>query len=306
MLTNFKWIGKQVISCLSRFKMNAWKAAWIVAVSHGVASAALPVAVGNAALPSLAPLIKVVTPAVVNIAVLTKSAIEDNPLFRDPFFRRFFDVPEKREPQVSAGSGVIVDAARGYVLTNNHVIRNAQKILVTLKDRRQLEAKLVGTDPGTDIALLKIDAKDLTAVPIGDSDNLNVGDFVVAIGNPFGLGQTVTSGIVSALGRTGLNIEGFEDFIQTDASINPGNSGGALIDLERQFHRHQHRHHRPVRWQRRHRLRRADQHGETSHGSTSQKRRSAARTHRYGNTRRHTRSRQSAEHCDQLALCSRH
>jgi Do/DeqQ family serine protease len=181
--------------------------------------------------PSLAPLLKQVTPAVVNISVLTKSAIEDNPLFRDPFFRRFFDVPEKREPQVSAGSGVIVDAVKGYVLTNNHVIRNAQQILVTLKDRRQLEAKLIGTDPGTDIALLKIDAKDLTSVPIGDSDNLNVGDFVVAIGNPFGLGQTVTSGIVSALGRTGLNIEGYEDFIQTDASINPGNSGGALISL---------------------------------------------------------------------------
>ena len=200
-------------------------------VSHGIASAALPVAVGNAAIPSLAPLLKQVTPAVVNISVLTKSAIEDNPLFRDPFFRRFFDVPEKREPQVSAGSGVIVDAAKGYVLTNNHVIKNAQQILVTLKDRRQLEAKLIGTDPGTDIALLKIDAKDLTAVAIGDSDALNVGDFVVAIGNPFGLGQTVTSGIVSALGRTGLNIEGYEDFIQTDASINPGNSGGALIDL---------------------------------------------------------------------------
>ena len=231
MLTNFKQIGKRIFSRLSRLKINAWRAAWILAFSHGLASAALPVAVGNAPVPSLAPLLKEVTPAVVNISVLSKSAIEDNPLFRDPFFRRFFDVPEKREPQVSAGSGVIVDAAKGYVLTNNHVIKNAQQILVTLKDRRQLEAKLIGTDPGTDIALLKIDAKDLTAVPIGDSDNLNVGDFVVAIGNPFGLGQTVTSGIVSALGRTGLNIEGYEDFIQTDASINPGNSGGALIDL---------------------------------------------------------------------------
>ena len=231
MLTNFKGIGKRIIFCLSKLKINAWRGLWILAVSHGIASAALPVAVGNATLPSLAPLLKEVTPAVVNISVLTKSAIEDNPLFRDPFFRRFFDAPEKREPQISAGSGVIVDAAKGYVLTNNHVIKNAQQILVTLKDRRQLEAKLIGTDPGTDIALLKIDAKDLTAVPIGDSDNLNVGDFVVAIGNPFGLGQTVTSGIVSALGRTGLNIEGYEDFIQTDASINPGNSGGALIDL---------------------------------------------------------------------------
>ena len=231
MLTNFKSIGKRIIFGLFRLKNSTWRAAWILACSHGIASAALPVAVGNASVPSLAPLLKQVTPAVVNISVLTKSAIEDNPLFRDPFFRRFFDVPEKREPQVSAGSGVIVDAAKGYVLTNNHVIKNAQQILVTLKDRRQLEAKLIGTDPGTDIALLKIDAKDLTAVAIGDSDALNVGDFVVAIGNPFGLGQTVTSGIVSALGRTGLNIEGYEDFIQTDASINPGNSGGALIDL---------------------------------------------------------------------------
>ncbi len=237
MLTNFKSIGKRVIYCIFSLKNSAWRAAWILAlalghpVSHGIASAALPVAVSNTTMPSLAPLLKEVTPAVVNISVLSKSALEDNPLFRDPFFRRFFDVPETREPQVSAGSGVIVDALKGYVLTNNHVIKNAQQILVTLKDRRQLEAKLIGADPGTDIALLKIDAKDLTAVPIGDSDNLNVGDFVVAIGNPFGLGQTVTSGIVSALGRTGLNIEGYEDFIQTDASINPGNSGGALINL---------------------------------------------------------------------------
>ena len=231
MLTNFKTLGKRIIFGLSGLKINAWKSAWILGFSHALANAALPVAVGNTAMPSLAPLLKEVTPAVVNISVLSRSALEDNPLFRDPFFRRFFDVPEKREPQVSAGSGVIVDAVKGYVLTNNHVIRNAQQILVTLKDRRQFEAKLIGTDPGTDIALLKIEAKDLTAVPIGDSDILNVGDFVVAIGNPFGLGQTVTSGIVSALGRTGLNIEGYEDFIQTDASINPGNSGGALIDL---------------------------------------------------------------------------
>jgi len=132
---------------------------------------------------------------------------------------------------MSAGSGVIVDADNGYVLTNHHVVANGSKILVTLKDRRRLTAKLVGSDPGTDIALLKVDAKDLTAIEFGDSEALEVGDFVIAIGNPFGLGQTVTSGIVSALGRTGLNIEGFEDFIQTDASINPGNSGGALVTL---------------------------------------------------------------------------
>ena len=127
---------------------------------------------------------------------------------------------------------MIVDAANGYVVTNYHVIKDAQQVTVTLKDRRQFQAKLVGTDPGTDIALLKIEAKNLQALRLGDSDLLNVGDFVVAIGNPFGLGQTVTSGIVSALGRSGLDIEGYEDFIQTDASINPGNSGGALVNLK--------------------------------------------------------------------------
>ena len=165
-VTKFKSNGKQVIFLCLNLAKNAWRGAWILALSHGIASAARTVAVGNASARSLAPLLKEVTPAVVNISVLTKSAIEDNPLFRDPFFRRFFDAPEKREPQVSAGSGVIVDAAKGYLLTNNHLIRNPQKILLTLKDRRQLEAKLIGTD----IALLKIDAKDLSAVPIGDSD----------------------------------------------------------------------------------------------------------------------------------------
>ena len=149
MLTNFKSIGKRVIYCIINLKNNAWEAAWILAlalghpVSHGLASAALPVAVGNMPLPSLAPLIQEVTPAVVNISVLSKSSPEDNPPFRDPFFPRFFNVPENRAPQVSAGSGVIVDAVKGHVLTNNHVIKNAQQILVTLKDRRQLEAKLL-------------------------------------------------------------------------------------------------------------------------------------------------------------------
>jgi len=184
-------------------------------------------------IPSLAPLLQGVTPAVVNISVQTRSAIEDNPLFRDPFFRRFFELPDQAARlERSAGSGVIVDAAHGYVVTNYHVIKDAQQVLVTLKDRRQFQARLVGTDPGTDIALLRIGAKNLQALRLGDSDSLNVGDFVVAIGNPFGLGQTVTSGIVSALGRSGLDIEGYEDFIQTDASINPGNSGGALVNLK--------------------------------------------------------------------------
>src|SRR5687768_11047636 len=192
----------------------------------------IPVSDGKNGLPTLAPMLKDVTPAVVNISVQTRAAIEENPLFRDPFFRHFFNLPDQAaRPERSVGSGVIVDAAHGFVITNYHVIKDAQQVVVTLKDRRQFQAKLVGTDPGTDIALLKIDAKNLKALRLGDSDLLNVGDFVIAIGNPFGLGQTVTSGIVSALGRSGLDIEGYEDFIQTDASINPGNSGGALVNL---------------------------------------------------------------------------
>jgi len=176
--------------------------------------------------------VREVTPAVVNISVVTRSPLEDNPLFRDPFFRRFFNLPDRpqREEQAS-GSGVIVDAAHGYVLTNHHVIKDAEQVIVTLKDRRQFQARLVGTDPGTDVAVLQIQSQNLTALKFGDSDALNVGDYVIAIGNPFGIGQTVTSGIVSALGRTGLSAEGYENFIQTDASINPGNSGGALVNL---------------------------------------------------------------------------
>jgi serine protease Do/serine protease DegQ len=183
-------------------------------------------------LPTLAPLVNQVTPAVVNVSVMTRAPMEDNPLFRDPFFRRFFNLPDKpQRKEQAAGSGVIVDAARGYILTNNHVIKDAEQVLITLKDRRQFPAKLVGTDPGTDIAVLQISAPNLSALRIGDSDMLQVGDYVMAIGNPFGIGQTVTSGIVSALGRSGLSVEGYEDFIQTDASINPGNSGGALVNL---------------------------------------------------------------------------
>ncbi len=182
--------------------------------------------------PTLAPMLATVTPGVVNISVLSRDPAESNPLLRDPFFRRFFNIPDQQaRPQQSAGSGVIVDAARGLVLTNHHVVKDAQEIVVTLKDRRELKARLVGADPGTDVALLRIAPDRLTAMKFGDSDALNVGDFVVAIGNPFGIGQTVTSGIVSALGRTGLGIEGYEEFIQTDASINPGNSGGALVNL---------------------------------------------------------------------------
>jgi Do/DeqQ family serine protease len=187
----------------------------------------------NSAMPSLAPIVAQTAAGVVNISTLTRGAENDNPMFADPFFRRFFGVPDRpqqREAQAS-GSGVIVDAAKGYVLTNHHVIKGATKVVVTLRDRREFTAKIVGSDPATDIALLQIPPEKLTAVRIGESDALLVGDYVLAIGNPFGVGQTVTSGIVSALGRAGLNIEGYEDFIQTDASINPGNSGGALINL---------------------------------------------------------------------------
>jgi serine protease Do/serine protease DegQ len=182
-------------------------------------------------LPTLAPILEKVTPAVVNIAVLQRSPEEQNPLMRDPFFRRFFGAPQQSEPQVAAGSGVIVDAKNGYVMTNAHVVKDAREVLVTLKDNRRLPAKLVGADPGTDIAVVRVDPQNLVDVKFGDSDALQVGDFLIAIGNPFGLGQTATSGIVSALGRSGLSMEGYEHFIQTDASINPGNSGGALVNL---------------------------------------------------------------------------
>jgi Do/DeqQ family serine protease len=194
------------------------------------AGAQLPGMPTRDGLPTLAPVIERVAPAVVNIAVLVRSPEEQNPLLRDPFFRRFFGL-QAPQPQLSAGSGVIVDAKNGFVITNHHVIKDASEVAVTLKDNRRLAARLVGSDPGTDVAVLQIPAENLAEVRFGDSDALAVGDFVVAIGNPFGIGQTVTSGIVSALGRSGLSPEGYEDFIQTDAPINPGNSGGALINL---------------------------------------------------------------------------
>lgn len=187
-------------------------------------------------LPSLAPMLKQVNPAVVNISTFTTRKVQQNPLLNDPFFRRFFNVPEQQmQPQQrrtqSAGSGVIIDAKAGTVLTNHHVIDGADEITVAMEDGRSYTAELVGSDSEMDIAVLKIKGDNLTAVKLADSDALQVGDFVAAIGNPFGLGQTVTTGIVSALGRTGLGIEGYESFIQTDASINPGNSGGALVNL---------------------------------------------------------------------------
>jgi len=206
---------------------------FVLSLISASVQAVLPIYADGKELPSLAPMLEQVTPAVVNIATEGKVQLRMNPLFSDPFFRRFFNVPDQpieRKTQ-SLGSGVIVDAKRGLVLTNNHVIANALQITVTLSDGRQLEAELVGTDPQTDVAVVKIPTEDLVDIKVADSDELRVGDFVVAIGEPFGLGQTVTSGIVSALSRSGLGIEEFENFIQTDASINPGNSGGALVNL---------------------------------------------------------------------------
>ena len=197
--------------------------------------AALPQAVGETPMPSLAPMIKRVSPAVVNIA--TRGTIRErapqNPLLEDPFFRRFFEIPDMpRERQFqSAGSGVIFDAKNGYIVTNAHVVDNATEITVTLQDGRDLTATVVGSDVPSDVAVLKVPAEGLIQVALGDSTRIEVGDFVVAIGNPFGLQHTVTSGIVSGLSRSGINPEGYEDFIQTDASINPGNSGGALVNL---------------------------------------------------------------------------
>ena len=213
-------------------KLSLGLAALVLGAWTSIATAQLPVQAGDAPVPSLAPMLKRVTPGVVNIQI-RGTVQEQNPLANDPFFRRFFDVPDtprQREFQ-SAGSGVIVDAKSGYIVTNAHVIENATEITVQLLDNRSLTAKVIGKDAGSDVAVLKVQAANLVEIPIADSDLEEVGDFVVAIGNPFGLGHTVTSGIISALGRSGINPEGFEDFIQTDASINPGNSGGALVNL---------------------------------------------------------------------------
>ena len=209
----------------------------LVVLSFGPGSAfgaGLPMAVDGERLPSLAPMLERVMPAVVNIA--TRTPVRRRPsLFNDPFFRQFFDIPGRRnaptDEERSLGSGVIVDSARGLLLTNHHVVQGAASITVTLQDGRRQRATVVGTDPESDVAVLRIPSEGLVGLTSADSAALRVGDFVVAIGNPFGLGQTVTSGIVSALGRRGLGIEGYEDFIQTDASINVGNSGGALVNL---------------------------------------------------------------------------
>jgi len=197
------------------------------------AGAALPVEVDGEPLPSLAPVLEQVTPAVVNVFSSTRVQVRSSPFFNDPFFRRFFDIPSipRERVQRSLGSGVIVDAEAGLILTNNHVIDDADEIAITLEDGREFQAEFVGADRDTDLAVIRIDAGELDELPLFDSEQLKVGDFVVAVGNPFGLGQTVTSGIVSALGRAGLRGLEYQNFIQTDASINPGNSGGALVNL---------------------------------------------------------------------------
>lgn len=212
----------------------------LAAIVGGVVARMLPVGGEPAAAPrvlagpaeeSLAPLVRKTSSAVVNIAVLQPSPAEQNPLLQDPFFRRYFGVPDSAlQPAVSAGSGVIVDGKRGFVITNFHVVRNASAVEVTLKDGRKFPADPVALAPNLDLAVLRIGARDLPSLPLGDSGKLEVGDYVVAIGNPFGLGQTVTSGIVSATNRP-LGQGDSRRFIQTDAPINPGNSGGALIDL---------------------------------------------------------------------------
>ncbi|NBB92627.1 MAG: Do family serine endopeptidase [Gammaproteobacteria bacterium] len=200
-------------------------------------NAALPAAVDGQPVPSLAPILEEVMPAVVNVHTRTRVQVRTSPFFDDPFFRRFFDFPSvpRERVQQSLGSGVIVDAENGYVLTNNHVIDGADDIAVRLSDGREHPAEFVGSDRDTDLAVIRIDAENLAELPLDESERLRVGDFVVAVGNPFGLGQTVTSGIVSALGRRGLRGLEYQNFIQTDASINPGNSGGALIDLRGQL-----------------------------------------------------------------------
>jgi Do/DeqQ family serine protease len=206
----------------------------ITSTLSATAIAGIPASVDGQTLPSLAPMIEKLRPAVVNIATHGSVDVQNHPLMNDPLFRRFFkgfeNMPQRKEVK-SLGSGVIIDADAGYIVTNYHVIEGADQISVTLYDGVQVDAKVVGSDAEADIAILQVKHENLTDVPFANSSKIRVGDFVVAIGNPFGLGQTVTSGIVSALGRTGLGIEGYEDFIQTDASINPGNSGGALVNL---------------------------------------------------------------------------
>jgi Do/DeqQ family serine protease len=232
----------QVLSTVRHHVTSTGLAALVAVATALTAPAALaqvgrlPADVNGTAMPSLAPIVKRASPAVVNIA--TRGTVTErgqrNPLLEDPFFRRFFDVPEQgpRQRQFqSAGSGVVVDAKQGLIITNAHVVENATEITVTTIEGRDYKATVVGADSASDVAVVKVKDAKLSEIPLGDSSKAEVGDFVLAIGNPFGLQHTVTYGIVSALGRSGINPDGYEDFIQTDASINPGNSGGALINL---------------------------------------------------------------------------
>jgi Do/DeqQ family serine protease len=207
----------------------------LISLFSTASQAALPATDANGnVLPTLAPMLQKIDSAVVNIATSSTRQVRQNPLMNDPYFKRFFDSQQPQRSQrqnISAGSGVIVDASKGIVMTNHHVINNADDIKVSLIDGRSFTARLLGSDPDLDIAILQIDANNLQEVKLADSSRVQVGDFAVAIGNPFGLGQTVTTGIVSALSRSGLGLKGYENYIQTDASINPGNSGGALVDL---------------------------------------------------------------------------
>ncbi|MCU0761328.1 MAG: DegQ family serine endoprotease [Steroidobacteraceae bacterium] len=225
---------------MTRPALLAATLACLAAVAPLPADAQGATTVAEPRVPSLAPMIKRVSPAVVNIGIrgtIKERGGQRNPLLDDPFFRRFFDVPPDQQgprerPFQSAGSGVIVDAKAGYIVTNAHVVENASEITVTLQDGRDLAAEVVGSDERTDIAVVKVKGDSLTQIALGNSDRVEVGDYVVAIGNPFGLQHTVTQGIVSGLGRSGINPDGYENLIQTDAAINPGNSGGALVNLQ--------------------------------------------------------------------------
>jgi serine protease DegQ len=225
--------AQSVTVCLGAwFVVSTLQPGWLAGrVSTGGTVAVLdtpPGSAGSAPTGSFAPAARRAAPAVVSIN--TSKAARRNPNSGDPWFRFFFG-DQGDEPQAGLGSGVIVSAS-GYILTNNHVIEGADAIEVALNDSRRAAAKVIGTDPETDLAVLKIELDKLPAIVLGNSDALQVGDQVLAIGNPFGVGQTVTSGIVSALGRNQLGINTFENFIQTDAAINPGNSGGALVDIQ--------------------------------------------------------------------------
>ncbi len=225
--SNFLWLRRVLLSGVLVMCGVFWSPAPL--------SAALPMVVDGQPLPSLAPMLERIEGSVVNISTESEVRVRRgaDPFFDDPFFNRFFgkrSYDQKRKRQ-GLGSGVVFDADSGLILTNAHVIQGADKITVTLQNGQEALAKVIGADKDSDVAVIQVDLQGLKAIPLGDSDALRVGDFVVAIGNPFGLRQTVTSGIVSALGRSGLGIENYEDFIQTDASINPGNSGGALVNL---------------------------------------------------------------------------